>query len=123
MTDLLTGIAVLTSVSALFGLGWYLGRHTETQHRVDAALRRETRLRHPLAQAAPHLRDRGLISARTADLLTDGDPQVTASVGARLGLSAREALSVSVRPYVRPVSVSPAVRRYAASDTARGPEC
>lgn len=56
MNDLLIGLAVLVSVSALFGLGWYLGRRTEIQRQVDDAFRRETRLRYSAASPTGRFR-------------------------------------------------------------------
>lgn len=110
MRDLLTGIAVLATVAALFGLGWYLGRHTEVQRRVDAALRRETRLRHP---AAPH---------RPAPRRAQPAPWPVRGLSAREAMVGAGALSVSVRPYVIQESVDPAGRHHALSDATRGPE-
>lgn len=42
-------------VVAAFLTGWWLGSRSEVQRRVDAALRRETRLRHP-SERAPLVR-------------------------------------------------------------------
>jgi hypothetical protein len=45
-------LSVLTPALAIgFYLGYLVGRDAEVQRRVDAVLRRETRLRHPAGRA------------------------------------------------------------------------
>jgi hypothetical protein len=111
MADLLLGLAVLASVSALFGLGWYLGRRTEIQHRVDAALRHETRLRHPAAVRWPAPRH-----AQPA-------PWPVRGLSAREAMAGAEALSAAVRDFGYPVPRDTPAAIRALSDAARGSEC
>lgn len=110
MHDLLIGLAVLASVSALFGLGWYLGRRTEIQHQVDDAFRRETRLRHP---AAAH---------RPAPRRAQPAPWPVRGLSAREAMAGAEALSAAVRDSGTPVPTeTPVGRQHALSDAHRGP--
>lgn len=127
MTELLTGLAVLASVSALFGLGWYLGRRTEIQHQVDAALRRETRFRHPASvqpwlDANPEMRASALAKYRPAPRRVQPAPWPVRGLSAREAMAGAEALSAAVRDFGSPASVNPAGRHHALSDAARGPE-
>lgn len=110
MADLILGLAVLASVSALFGLGWYLGRRTEIQRQVDATLRRETRHRHPAAVRWPAPRH-----AQPA-------PWPVRGLSAREAMAGVVALSAAVRDFGAPVPCAPAGRHRALSDVARGPE-
>lgn len=132
MRDLLTGLAVLATVAALFGLGWYLGRRTEVQRQVDDAFRRETRLRHPArftkdsSGGVRQAHADGRCSAAGCEYYRQqlAPRRAQPAPWPVRGLSAREemadagALSVSVRPYVIQESVDPAGRHHAA----RGPE-
>lgn len=48
--DMILGSSVvLASLAAVFILGVWLGQRSQVQRKVDAALRRETRFRHPTA--------------------------------------------------------------------------
>ena len=128
MTDLLIGLAVLASVSALFGLGWYLGRRTEIQRQVDDAFRRETRLRHPAAgtrawfDASPEMRAAALAKHRPAPRRAQPAPWPVQGLAMREAMAGAQALSAAVRDFGVPAPRDTRRPEKTLSDHARGPE-